>query len=105
MKKEQSPDASKAGETKLLTGPVTANVILPGTKRKAIQREFIGRDIREAQRIADGDSGKLIYAIIAVTTTIEGEPVTVEDIDAMNGLDVLELMKGFGGNFTLAPNS
>lgn len=106
MKENSSPNALKDGEKSLLlTGPEYVNLVLPGTKRKAVQRAFIGRDIREAQRVADGDSGKLIYAIIATTTTIEGEPTTVEELDAMNGLDVLELMKGFGGNFTSAPSN
>lgn len=73
--------------------------------RKAVQRSFKGRDIRLAQRLADGESSTLIFAIISTVTTIDGKPVTIEELDDMDGFDCMELMKGFGTNFTSRPNS
>jgi tryptophanase len=92
-------------ETKAQTGeqaPKTDSktVKLSGTNRTAVIREFLGKDIREAQKIADGDSSKIMFAIIAVTTTIDGQPVTMEEVDEMNGYDVMDLMGAFGSNFT-----
>lgn len=88
----ESKPTSEAREVKLPSGKV------------ARIREFIGRDIREAQKVADGEAGSLIFAIIATTTTIDGKGITMEDVDAMAGLDALELMKQFGTNFTSAPS-
>ncbi len=103
---KNSPDALPGGEpAKTVTVKAPVEGILPGTKRKYSQREFIGRDIREAQKIADGDSSKLVFAIIAVTTEVDGAPITAEELDEMNGLDVMELMKGFGSSFTSAPSN
>jgi hypothetical protein len=103
---KNSPTALEGDKpTQTVTAKAPIEGVLPGTKRKYSQREFIGRDIREAQKIADGDSSKLVFAIIAVTTEIEGGPITAEELDEMNGLDVMELMKGFGTAFTSAPNS
>jgi hypothetical protein len=78
-------------------------VKLPSGKIARI-RDFLGKDIREAQKVADGEAGSLIFAIIATTTTIDGKGITMEDVDAMAGLDALELMKQFGTNFTSAPS-
>ena len=75
---------------------------LPSGKTAAIS-EFKGKHIREASRIADGDSSKLIFAMIAITTTIDNEPVLMEELDEMDGQDVLALMGEFGGNFTSTP--
>lgn len=64
----------------------------------AVIAPFKGKHVREAQRIADGDTSKIMFAMIAVTTTIDGLPVVVEDLDEMDGQDVLKLMGEFGGN-------
>lgn len=58
-----------------------------------------GKDIRQAQRIADGESDLIMFALISLTTTIDGQPVTVEDLDEMDGIDVLKLQAEFGSNF------
>lgn len=77
---------------------------LPSGKT-AVMRDFKGKDVREAQRLSEGDPGKLLFGIIAITTTIDGTPVTLEDLDEMNGQDVFTLYGQFGGNFISAPNS
>lgn len=72
---------------------------------KAIINPFKGKDIRKAQAIAGDDSSKILFAIIALTIAIDGKGVTAEEIDEMDGMDVLELMKAFGTNFTPRQNS
>ncbi len=64
--------------------------------RKAELKEFKGKHIKEAQRIAGENSENLIYAIIAMLTTIDGQPVMMEDLDDMPGKDLLKLMAEFG---------
>jgi hypothetical protein len=92
---ESAYNQTKVGEPR--------EVKLPSGKIARI-RDFLGKDIREAQKVADGEAGSLIFAIIATTTTIDGKGITMEDVDAMAGLDALELMKQFGTNFTSAPS-
>lgn len=65
---------------------------------------FLGKDIRTAQRMIGDDPEKLIWAIICVTTTIDGKSFVIEDIDSMNGWDVMDLMAEFNGNFTQRQN-
>jgi hypothetical protein len=67
----------------------------------AIIGEFKGKHIREAQRIADGKQDMFLFALIAITGKIDGENVNAEDLDEMDGADVLALMSEFSGNFTL----
>lgn len=78
---------------------VSTKIIELPSGRKAETRKYKGRDIREAQRIADGDPGKITFALIAMSTTIDGQPIAMEDLDEMDGPDVLKLMGEFGSNF------
>ncbi len=73
-------------------------ITLPSGK-KAVIKPFKGRDIREAQKISGTDTSMVIFAIIAVTTTIDGSPVAAEELDDMDGMDVFELMNSFGSGF------
>jgi hypothetical protein len=73
-------------------------IILPSGK-KAIIGAFKGKHIREATRIADGDSDKMIFALISITTTIDGNKVLIEDLDEMPGTDVMKLQAAFAVNF------
>lgn len=61
---------------------------------------FKGKHIREAQRISDGEQDKFLFALISLTSTIDGNPILTEDLDDMDGADVLALMGEFSGNFT-----
>lgn len=69
-------------------------IVLPSGKI-AIIEDFKGRHIREAQRVSEGDPGKFIFAMIAATTTIGGQPILLEDLDEMDGRDVLKLQTEF----------
>lgn len=73
-------------------------VFLPSGKT-AVINPFKGKHVREAQKIADNDTSKMLFAMIAVTTTIDGKAIVMEDLDEMDGKDVLTLMKEFGSFF------
>lgn len=100
METKQTTPAVTPAATSPAAPAAAKNVKLSGTNRAAVIRTFLGKDIREAQRVADGDSSKIMFAIIAITTTIEGEAVTMEELDEMDGFDVMDLMAAFGANFT-----
>jgi hypothetical protein len=59
---------------------------------------FKGKHVREAQRIAGGDVSNIMFAMISLTTSIDGNPILMEDMDEMDGSDVLALMGEFGGS-------
>lgn len=73
--------------------PKTIN--LPSGKVAQVT-DFKGRHIREAQKVAGTETEKYLFALIAATTTIDDKPIVMEDLDNMEGFDVLELMKAFG---------
>lgn len=73
----------------------TRTITLPSGKT-AVIHPFKGKHIREASRIADGDSTKIIFALISMLTTIDGEPILMEDMDEMDGRDAMKLMGEFG---------
>lgn len=72
----------------------TKIVALPSGKT-AVITEFKGKHIREATRIADGEADKIIFALISLLTTIDGNPVLMEDLDEMPGKDVMKLTAEF----------
>lgn len=78
-------------------------ITLPSGK-KAVITKFLGKHVREAQKIAGGEADKVIFSIIALTTTIDGNPVVMEELDEMDGMDVMTLYGQFGSNFSSAPN-
>lgn len=79
-------------------------VTLPSGK-KAVIGDFKGKHIREAQRIAGGNTDMITFALISLTTTIDDQPVLAEDLDEMEGRDVMALMGEFSENFTSAPKN
>lgn len=70
---------------------------LPSGK-KATMTRFKGADVIRAQRMADGDSERITFAMIATCTLIDGQPIVMEDLEEMDGFDVMSLM----GEFTSA---
>lgn len=98
MKDSANPNGSTPARN-----PEPKTIKLPSGKTAVIS-PFLGKHIREAQKIADGAADKLLFAIIAVTTTIDGQPVVMEDLDEMSGFDVMELYGQFGTSFTSAPS-
>jgi hypothetical protein len=69
-------------------------ITLPSGKIAKLE-EYKGKHIREASKIADGDQTKLMFALISLCATIDDQPILMEDLDEMNGRDVMMLMTEF----------
>jgi len=71
-------------------------ITLPSGKVAEIA-DFKGKHIRLAAEISDGKPGMFIFALIAQCTTIEGKEIVAEELDNMDGKDVLKLQAEFSG--------
>lgn len=69
-------------------------ITLPSGKTAEI-KEFKGKHIREAMRIMDGDTSAFIFAMIAICVEVDGKAIVMEDLDEMDGRDVLKLQAEF----------
>jgi hypothetical protein len=87
---KEIPTPAKPQEVQTLTLP---------SGKVAVIGIFKGKHIREATRNADGETDKMIFALIAMTTTIDGKKIVWEDLDEMDGRDVLKLQGAFSTNF------
>jgi hypothetical protein len=67
--------------------------------RNASIGKFKGKHIIKAQQMSK-DQNDMIFALIAICVTIDGNAVALEDLKEMNGPDVLLLMGEFSENFT-----
>jgi hypothetical protein len=65
--------------------------------RKAEILPFKGYHIRQAQKLMGEDTSMFIFALISLCVEIEGKPVSVEELDHMNGKDVVKLQAEFSG--------
>lgn len=101
MPTADAPNPNAKGPIFDAQGNKTVN--LPSGK-VAIIAKFLGKHVREAQKIAGGESDKVMFAIIALTTTIDSKPTVMEDLDEMDGMDVMTLYGQFGSNFSSAPS-
>ena len=72
---------------------------LPSGAKATISEGFKGKHIRKAQAISGGDSNLIIYSLIAQLVEIDGARIVMEDLDEMDGRDVLALMAHFGESF------
>lgn len=61
---------------------------------KAVIGQFKGYHIAQARKLTD-DPNQLISAIISLVVNIDGKPILMEDLDQMDGFDVLALMAEF----------
>jgi len=59
-------------------------------------KPFKGKHVMQAQRLIDGDSEKMVFALISMLTTIDDQPIVMEDMEEMPGADVFKLMAEFG---------
>lgn len=73
-------------------------LILPSGKTATI-KPFKGKHISIAQVQAGSDQSKYLFSIISQCIEIEGNFVAMEDLDEMDGADVLALMGEFGESF------
>lgn len=67
---------------------------LPSGKKAAVKK-FRGLDVLRAQRMAGEDTEKVLFAMIATCVLIDGEPIVMEDLEVMDGFDVVRLMGEF----------
>lgn len=67
--------------------------------RVATFGDFKGKHIMQARRLVGNDPDLLVNAMIATVVSIDGKPVFMEDLDEMEGVDVLALMGEFSGFF------
>ena len=58
-------------------------------------QEFKGRHVREAQKSANGDTSKMMFAMMAMCIEVNGQKLVMEDFDDMNGGDCLKLQGAF----------
>ena len=79
--------------------PALKELTLPSGAVATIKENFKGKHIRRAQAVSGGDSDKIIYSIIAQLTEIDGAGIVMEDLDELDGRDVLALMAHFGESF------
>jgi hypothetical protein len=77
---------------------------LPSGKTATFE-PFVGKHVRKAAQMSNGDNTKIVFAMIALTVQIDGQAVVMEDLDEMNGQDVLALMGEFSSNFTSTPEN
>ena len=76
--------------------------MLPSGK-VARSKKFKGKHIKDIYRIIGKDAESYMFAGIAVLTTIDNAPITMEDLDEMDGHDVNALVMEIGLSFMSAP--
>lgn len=81
-------NASKPNETETLPSGATAEYL-----------PFKGKHVFKAQRLADGDQSKVLAAMAATATLLDGKAFVIEDLDEMDGRDVLQLIAHYNGLF------
>jgi hypothetical protein len=92
--KPRTPDAQE----KANTPAKTKRIELPSGKiAECIEAK--GKHILEAQRQSSEDGNKLIFALIAVCTKIDGKQIVMEDIEELPSADCFKLMAEFGSAF------
>jgi hypothetical protein len=79
--------------------PAPIELELPSGAVAVILDKFKGKHIRKAQAISGGDSNLIIYSLIAQLTQIDGASIVMEDLDEMDGRDVLVLMTHYNEAF------
>lgn len=74
----------------------------------AVIKPFTAADVMRMRRSLDQSAPEesFMYALIAETTTIDGEQLVMEDVADIDGFDYLALMGEFSGsaNFQPSPN-
>lgn len=74
----------------------------------AVIKPFTAGDVMAMRRSIDtaAPEESFMYALIAATTTIDGESLVLEDVQELDGFDYLMLMGEFTGaaNFQASPS-
>jgi hypothetical protein len=70
----------------------------------AVIRQGKGRDVRQAQKMSDGDTSLYMNCLMSLLVTINGNLLVPEDFDELSMKDYTELMSSVADeNFTSAP--
>jgi hypothetical protein len=85
------------GETPVKKTPAARTKVLPSGV-VAVIGTFKGRHIRESQKLVGTETERYLFALIALTTTFDGKTVIMEDVEEMDGWDVLALMAEFNSS-------
>lgn len=59
-----------------------------------------GRDVRQAQKIADGDPTLFTPAMMAIAIKMNGQNWFIDQFDDLDSDDFMQLMSEVSGNFT-----
>lgn len=79
--------------TAMQPDPDRFEVTLPSGAKAQILKRGKGKHISLASRMAGGEGGmKLIFGMIAVKALYNGRPLTIEDVEDLPDIDVLELI-------------
>lgn len=73
---------------------------LPTSGLVCEKTEFKGKHVRQAQRLVDGDQTKAQFAIISLACLVDGKKITIEELDEMDGLDVMTMIAEFEALFS-----
>lgn len=94
-------EALKAADSlaKKLTNPSGNTEINLSDGRVATCITAKGKHVIKAQRLMDGDPGKMLPALIATCTSINDKMVTLEELEEMPAGDFMALMGHFGTAF------
>lgn len=74
--------------------PIDKEIELPSGKKASIKKGK-GKHIINATKMAGGDPGKLIPCVMQVLVLIDGEKVTVEDLEELDLKDYMRLQTEF----------
>lgn len=72
--------------------PLRRTIMLPSGRVAATLTHPTGRHQRDASRIAGKDMSMMTFALVAATTTIDGQPVTAEELLDLDLHDWMTLM-------------
>jgi hypothetical protein len=92
--KPRTPDAQEKANT-----PATSRRIDLPSGKVAECIESKGKHIIQAQKQSSDDPNKLIFALIAVCTKIDGKQIVMEDVEELSSADCFKLMAEFGSAF------
>lgn len=75
--------------------PAPDNLLSDGREFKFITPK--GRQLIEAQRIASGDAGRIMAALVCVCTVIDGKKLLIEDFEELPLKDSMTLFNRVSG--------
>ena len=94
------PKTPAANENKAAKDVKPTTFKLPISGLTCEKTPFKGKHVRQAQRLIDGDQTKIQFAVISLACTVDGKRVTIEELDEMEGEDVMTMIAEFENLFS-----